>query len=144
MINAKVVRSVLPRTFVETASREIMDQILATDVNDAETGGPWSPGRLHEMCSQFLVNRDDRNSQGSAEEDDGLRQFYEDLLKIDEALLQASGLDSEGKTLLQKQLLKRGSGFWPWSRYPVCPRLLKQLEHRGLTVGLVPLNESKL
>ncbi len=69
-------------------------------------------------------------------EDEALDQFYQELERIDEALQQASRLGTEGKTLME-ELKKQSPGFWPWNRYPFCPRLMKHLQRNGLTVGLV-------
>jgi hypothetical protein len=135
VITTKVVELVESSSFVETAVRDVSNYIMHDDHEEPDAGGPWSPGRLHEMCAQFLLDPVRR------EPGDEVDQLYQDLSRIDVALMQASALDTDRR--LPHKLQRDGADFWPWSRYPVPSRLLKQLERHELTVGLVPHSEAK-
>jgi hypothetical protein len=135
IITANDVRAVASSRFVETAVRGVVDHILTSGTEESNPGTRWSGGQLYVICSQLLVHRKSRSSSAFLKEDE---DFYHELEQIVEALEHASRLGTEEGTTVIDELQVLGPHFWPWSRYPVSPRLLKQLQRHGLTVGLVP------
>lgn len=133
VINSAFVRQMYPDGLVvETAAEEVVKLILKPEPVESGGEGSWSPGQLKETCSQFLLQQ-----KSSEEDSDDLRGFTRELEQIVSALETARNLDTEKDGGSRHLLRTGGTRFWPWSRYPVCPRLLAQLERHQLTVGLV-------
>lgn len=133
IITAKTVQSLSSGRLLERAADEVLAYIRSVDAwDERHSGSQWSPGLLEEMCSQLLVYRSEPDFSTLGEE-----QFYEELERILLALQQAKRLADEGKAVID-DLQRDGAEFWPWTRFPIGPNLLKHLQRHGLTVGLVP------
>lgn len=131
VINSAAVRRMRPEQLVvDTAADSIIKLILQTGPDEPSVDGSWSSGPLFDRCNHLAVEY--KGNEGDAD----LSAFIRDLEQIVSALEQAKRLDTDAKGA-SKALLQAGANLWPWSRYPICPRLMAQLERHRLTVGVV-------
>ena len=140
MITVRSVMSIWPN-LTRAQEWEVLDHILSTDPNEA--GDQES---LHDLCEELLVDRPDglEELRGKGEFPGEESEFFEDLERIVKALETTERLETEKTGVLAEddtvveELLEQGATFWPWERYPICPRLLKELRNQGgVTVGLI-------